>query len=43
MKTLLVVPILLSLPLFAQPRPARDPAQPVDEEYTKKSRSSIRR
>ena len=38
MKTLLVVPILLSLPLFAQPRPARDPAQPVDEEYTKKIR-----
>jgi hypothetical protein len=38
MKTLLVVPIVLGLPLLAQPRPARDAAQPVDEEYTKKIR-----
>jgi hypothetical protein len=39
MKTLLVVPIVLGLPLLAQPRPARDAAQPVDEEYTKKIRA----
>src|SRR5215831_944359 len=29
-------PILISLSLFAQPRPGRDPAQTVDEEYTRK-------
>jgi hypothetical protein len=38
MKKLLVVPIVLALPLMAQPRPARDASQPVDEEYTKKIR-----
>jgi len=38
MKTLLVVPVILALPLMAQPRPARDASQPVDEEYTKKIR-----
>src|ERR1051325_7456041 len=29
---------VLAAPLFAQPRPARDANQPVDEEYTKKIR-----
>ena len=38
MKTLLVVPIVLALPLLAQPRPARDASQPIDEDYTKKIR-----
>jgi hypothetical protein len=38
MKKLLVVPIVLALPLMAQPRPARDASQPVDEEYTRKIR-----
>ena len=38
MKTLLVVPVILAFPLFAQPRPVRDASQPVDEEYTKKIR-----
>ena len=38
MKILLAVPMLLALPLLAQPRPARDAAQPVDEQYTKKIR-----
>jgi hypothetical protein len=40
MKTPLILPIILALalPLLAQPRPARDPSQPVDEEYTKKIR-----
>jgi hypothetical protein len=38
MKTLLVIPVILALPLMAQPRPARDASQPVDEEYTKKIR-----
>src|ERR1035438_10598791 len=38
MKTLLAVPMLLALPLLAQPRPVRDASQPVDEEYTKKIR-----
>ena len=38
MKTLLALPLILALPLLAQPRPARDAAQPVDEEYTKKIR-----
>jgi hypothetical protein len=38
MKTLLVVPVIFALPLMAQPRPARDASQPVDEEYTKKIR-----
>ena len=36
MKTLLVVPVILAFPLLAQPRPARDASQRVDEEYTKK-------
>jgi hypothetical protein len=38
MKTLLVVSAILALPVFAQPRPARDANQPVDEEYTRKIR-----
>src|ERR1035438_10619818 len=38
MKTLLIVPVILALPLMAQPRPARDASQPVDEEYTRKIR-----
>jgi len=36
MKTLLVVSLILSTPLAAQPRPGRSAAQPIDEEYTKK-------
>src|SRR5580658_3597406 len=38
MKILLVVPVILAMPLFSQPRPARDTSQPIDEEYTKKIR-----
>ena len=38
MKILLAVPMLLALPLLAQPRPARDASQAIDEEYTKKIR-----
>jgi len=41
MKILLAVPVFLAfgaLPLLAQPRPARDASQAVDEEYTKKIR-----
>ena len=38
MKTLLIVPVILALPLMAQPKPARDASQPVDEEYTRKIR-----
>ncbi len=38
MKILLVVPVILALPLLAQPRPARDASQPADEEYTQKIR-----
>jgi len=38
MKILLVVPLIVALPLLAQPRPARDASQPIDEEYTKKIR-----
>ena len=38
MKILLAVPLVLALSLSAQPRPARDASQPVDEEYTKKIR-----
>jgi len=38
MKILLLVPALLAVPLFAQPKPGRDAAQPIDEEYTKKIR-----
>jgi hypothetical protein len=38
MKISLAVPVILAIPLFAQPRPARDPGQPVDEEYTRKIR-----
>ena len=33
-----LVPLALTLSLFAQPRPGRDPSQQVDEEYTKKIR-----
>jgi hypothetical protein len=38
MKTLLALPLILAVSLLAQPRPARDATQPVDEEYTKKIR-----
>ena len=38
MKTSLLVSFAFVLPLLAQPRLARDPSQPVDEEYTKKIR-----
>src|SRR5580658_3885575 len=38
MKILLSIPIILALPLLAQPRPARDATQSVDEDYTKKIR-----
>jgi hypothetical protein len=31
-----LIPAVLALSLYAQPRPGRDAAQPVDEEYTKK-------
>src|SRR5512138_3109337 len=30
--------LLAAIPLFAQPRPGRDPNQPIDEEYTAKIR-----
>ena len=38
MKTLLLVPLLLAVPLCAQPQPGRGATQPIDEEYTKKIR-----
>src|SRR5579863_1430837 len=38
METRLALLAFLAVPLLAQPRPARDPAQPIDEEYTKKIR-----
>ena len=38
MKILLALPVILALPLLAQPRPARDAAQPIDEDYTRKIR-----
>ena len=38
MKTLLLVPMVLAIPLCAQPRPVRSATQPIDEEYTKKIR-----
>jgi hypothetical protein len=38
MKTWPLLSTILALPLCAQPRPARDANQPVDEEYTKKIR-----
>jgi hypothetical protein len=31
-----LIPAVLAVSLYAQPRPGRDAAQPVDEEYTKK-------
>jgi hypothetical protein len=31
-----LIPALLAVSLYAQPRPGRDAAQPVDEEYTRK-------
>ncbi len=36
MKNLFLLTVVLALPLLAQPRPGRDAAQPIDEEYTKK-------
>ncbi|HTT65879.1 MAG TPA: M14 family zinc carboxypeptidase [Bryobacteraceae bacterium] len=36
MKILLAVPMMIALPVWAQPRPVRDASQPVDEAYTKK-------
>ncbi len=38
MKILCAFPVLLALPLLAQPRPARDASQPIDEDYTRKIR-----
>src|SRR5579863_1547481 len=38
MKTPIVVPLILALPLLAQPKLGRDATQPIDEEYTKKIR-----
>src|SRR5579863_733445 len=38
MKTPIVVPLILALPLLAQPKPGRDAGQPIDEEYTRKIR-----
>ena len=34
----MLVPLAVTLSLFAQPRPGRDPKQPVEEEYAKKIR-----